>query len=148
MQLSLGEPKPVRLEDGSVFMVAPVRSHGWSFLANAIVLNDHIKRKAAELLVPAQAMAQAKATRVSFFRRSREALHVGREGGVPGEGVYERAEREAQEAQLRVEMLFALASGEGSVARRVITLSDWRDLLSFFHQDTSIGSVQEGGEHV
>ncbi len=148
MQLPLGEPRPVRLDDGSVFMVAPVRAHGWSFSTGAIIPNDQIKRKAAELLESAQSMAQAKATRVNFFRRSRDALDVGVKGGFPGEGVYERAEREAQEAQLRMEMLFALASGESVTGKRVITVSDWRDLLSFFFQDGSVGSVCEGDEHV
>jgi hypothetical protein len=141
MQMSLGEIRPLRLEDETVFLVAPVRAQGWAFAAHAIVSNDSIQRLAGDLLPSAQAMAAAKATRVKFFRRSSDSLGVGPHGGFPGEGAYERAERESQEAKLRVAILSALSKGENTVGKRVISVTDWRDLLEFFKHDTSIGAV-------
>ena len=147
MQLSLGEPRPTRQEDGSVYMTVQVRAPGWSNVAGAIVVNEAIKQKAAQLLLAAGSMAASKATRLNFFRRSREALALG-EAPSGEEGAYERAEQEFQEAERRHEMLFALAMGENQAGKRIITVSDWRDILEFFLQDTSIGSVELGEQHV
>lgn len=141
MHLSLGEIRPLRLEDETTFLVVPVRAHGWAFATHAIVPNDAIRSLAGDLLPSAQAMSTAKATRVNFFRRSSDALGVGPHGGFPGEGAYERAERESEEAKLRVAMLLALSKGENTAGKRVISVTDWRDLLDFFKQDVSIGAV-------
>ena len=146
MQMSLGEIRPLRLEDETTFLVVPVRAQGWAFAAHAIVPNDAIRSLAGELLLSAKAMATAKATRVNFFRRSSDALGVGPHGGFPGEGAYERAERESQEAKLRVAMLLALSKGENTAGKRVISVTDWRDLLEFFKQDVSVGAVNAAKE--
>lgn len=140
MQLSLGDPKPVRLDDGVTFMVAPVRSRSWAFSSSALVINEEIREKAAALLPAAQHMADAKSTRLNFFRRSREALNVA-EG--TDDGVYALAELEAQEAAQRVALLFALASGDNCLGNKIIGVDDWRSILFFFHQDVSVGAVKK-----
>ena len=84
----------------------------------------------------AQAMATSKATRVGFFKRSRESL------GLNETVFFQRAEQEAAEASLRMEMLFALAKGENAVGRRLIGADQWREILAFFHQDVTIGAIQ------
>jgi hypothetical protein len=136
MQISVGNPRPVRVDEGVEFLVAPVRAQGWAFTANALVVNPQIKKKALELLPVAHAMATSKATRVGFFKRSRESLDL-------SEAVsFQRAEQEAEEASLRVEMLFALAKGENTVGKRLIGVDQWREILSFFHQEVTIGAIQ------
>lgn len=102
MQISVGDPKPVRVEEGVEFLVAPVRVHGLAFAANALVINPEIQKKAIELMPVAQAMATSKATRVNFFKRSRESLAL-----AEGESI-QRAEQEAAEAAHRMNILFAL----------------------------------------
>jgi hypothetical protein len=136
MQISVGNPRPVRVDEGVEFLVAPVRAQGWAFTANALVVNPQIKQKALELLPVAQAMATSKATRVAFFMRSRESLGLGEAS------FFQRAEQEAAEASLRMEMLFAMAKGENAVGKRLIGVDHWREILVFFHQDVTTGAVQ------
>ena len=136
MQISVGNPRPIRVDEGVEFLVAPVRAQGWAFTANALVVNPQIKQKALELLPVAQAMATSKATREGFFKRSRESL------GLNETVFFQRAEQDAAEASLRMEMLFALAKGENAVGRRLIGADQWREILAFFHQDVTIGAIQ------
>src|SRR5574343_1630822 len=111
MKLSLGEAKPVRLDDGAVFMVVPVRMHGSAFSASALVVNAAIREKAAALLPSAQSMANSKSTHCNFLRRSLDSLI---EGGSAQNENYLRAEQEFKDAVRRVEILFALAKGENN----------------------------------
>ena len=136
MQISVGNPKPVRVEEGVEFLVAPVRVHGLAFAANALVINPEIQKKAIELMPVAQAMATSKATRVNFFKRSRESLAL-----AEAESIL-RAEQEAAEAAQRVNILFALAKGENTSGKRLIGVEQWREILAFFHQDMTIGAIQ------
>jgi hypothetical protein len=145
-QLSLGEPTPITLEDGAVFLAAPVRSHGVSYRSLALVLNPRIVDKAAELLVYAQAVDKAKATRLNFHRRARQARAENNAVGWDAE-VYERDELEAAQARHRAAMLYALASGKNAFDKHVITVADWRDLLRVFHQSPDVGSVKDGPCH-
>lgn len=138
MKLSIGDAKPVRLDDGSSFLVTPVRAHGYAFTASALVVNDAIQEKAAALLPAAQAMAEAKSTRCNFLRRSASALLIGGEISDPA---YQLAEQEVEEARRRVGVLFALAKGENVIGKEIIGVEDWRSILFFFHQDTTVGAV-------
>ncbi len=137
MHFPLGDPKPVQIDEGLLFMVAPVRAPGSAFIANALVANAEISGKARDLLVSAQAQAQAKARRLNFFRRSRESL------GVTGSEGYDRAEDESMLASRRVDVLFALAAGENAVGKKIISVDDWREILQHFQQDPSVGAVQQ-----
>ncbi len=137
MNFPLGDPKPVQVDEGLIFMVAPVRAPGSAFIANALIVNAMISDKARDLLLSAQAQAQAKATRLNFFRRSRESL------GVTSSQAYERAEDESKLASQRVDVLFALAAGENAVGKKIISVDDWREILQHFQQDPSVGAVQQ-----
>jgi hypothetical protein len=136
MQISIGDAKPFRVEDGVEFLVAPVRAHGRAFSANVLVVNATIQKKALELLPVAQAMATSKATRVNFFKRSRESLGLAEAASI------RRAEQESAEASQRMEILFALAKGESTTGKRLIGVEQWREILAFFHQDAAVGAIQ------
>ncbi|OYU44194.1 MAG: hypothetical protein CFE44_14265 [Burkholderiales bacterium PBB4] len=136
MQISIGAPKPIQVEDGLNFLVVPVRAHGFAFAANALVVNPAISQKASRLVPVAQAMVNAKSTRVNFFKRSRESLGLGEVAA------FQRAEHELSEAAQRREILFALANGENIVSKRPIGVEQWREILAFFHQDMSVGAIK------
>ena len=136
MQISIGDPRPVRFEDGIDFLVAPVRAHGYAFTANALVVNLAISQKALQLLPVAQAIANAKCTRVNFFKRSRESL------GVADVDSYLWAEQDFVATTQRLEALAALAKGENTVSNRPIGVEQWQEILSFFHQDMAVGAIQ------
>ncbi len=138
MKLSVEDTKPVRLDDGSAFLVAPVRAHGYAFTASALVVNDAIQDKAAALLPAAQAMAEAKSTRCNFLRRSANALSISTDISDPA---YLLAEQEAEQARRRVDVLFALSKGENIFGKEIIGVEDWRSILFFFHQDTTVGAI-------
>lgn len=136
MQISIGDVKPIRVEDGVDFLVTPVRVHGFAFAANALVVNPAISQKACRLVPVAQAMVNSKSTRVNFFKRSRESL------GLSDAASFQQAEKELAQASNRLDVLFALARGENMVANRPVGLEQWREILAFFHQDTTVGAVK------
>jgi hypothetical protein len=136
MQISIGDPRPVRVEYGVDFLITPVRPHGYAFKANALVVNLAISQKALHLLPVAQAIANAKCTRVNFFKRSRESL------GVADVASYLRTEQDVVATTLRLEALAALAKGENTVSNRPIGVEQCQEILSFFHQDMAVGAIQ------
>lgn len=127
--------KTVQLDDGSIFEVESIRLPGEDVDRLAIVVNDTIREKASALLPSAQAMAEARATRLSFFRASGKSLALG-----DGE-MHRAAKAGALESQERVAVLFLLAQGLSADEERVVTVAMWRDLLEFFMQNTAVGDV-------
>lgn len=130
-----GDRRTVTLDDGSEFVVEAIRLPGAGIHTSALVVNDAIRAKSASLLAIAQAMAESRATRLSFFRATRQSLEL--EAGGP----YAAAEDAARESNERVALLFLLAKGRSSGGGLVVTLTDWRDLLLFFKQDLTLGSA-------
>jgi hypothetical protein len=127
--------KTVKLDDGSTFEVEPVRLPGDEVDRLAVVVNDAIREKAASLLPSAQAMAEARATRVSFFRATGKSLSLG-----DGE-MLRTAKTAALESEDRVSVLFLLAQGLSADEIRVVTVATWRDVLEFFKQNAAVGDI-------
>ncbi len=131
-----GERKEINAEDGSAYEVELVNVPNAS-ASFAIVVNEAMKEKAIRLLPFAQKMAEARATRASFYRVSERSL------GVCGGRVYAQAEEAAREARVRAEVLFMVAQGVSANDKRVVTVEAWREVMGCFHQDLSLGSVSE-----
>lgn len=123
----------VTLEDGCTFVVerTPMRES----LAAALVVNEIIRAKAVQLLPSALALSDSRASRASFFLATSKSLTI---GSSPG---FRSAIESAIEAQDYVNVLLLLSSGSATDDTHSVTVRQWRDLLKFFHQDLSIGSV-------
>jgi hypothetical protein len=127
----------VTLEDGCTFAVE--RTPMLEASAAALVINKAIRAKAAELLPSAQALADSRASRASFFLAASKSL------SITSSPVFRSAKKSAAEAQDHLSVLLLLASGKASNDAHAVTVRQWRALLAFFHQDLSTGSVSVHG---
>ena len=128
--------KKVTHEDGLVYSIDIAVGTSASGAENAITTSEEIREKAQKLLPMAQAMAQARTNRLLFIRVSGKSLQVGESN------VCLAAEVALQESKDRVECLQLLVAGNTNDSRRIVTIEDWRHLLEFFKQDTSLGFHQ------
>jgi hypothetical protein len=133
-----GDRKQVIAEDGSIYEVEVIHIPN-AVLTHGLVVNGEMQAKAARLLPFAQKMAEARATRASFYRASERSLDV------YGGRAYAQAEKAANEAQEQAEALFLVAKGVSSEGKRVVTVETWRKIMACFHQDVTLGSMSVKG---
>lgn len=133
-----GDRKQVIAEDGSIYEVEAIHIPN-TVLTHGLIVNEAMKAKAARLLPFAQKMAEARATRSSFYRASERSLDV------YGGRAFAQAEEAAREAQEQAEALFLVAKGVASEGKRVVTVEMWRKIMACFHQDVTLGSMNVKG---
>lgn len=129
-----GDRKQIIAEDGSIYEVEAVHIPN-TVMTHALVVNEEMQAKAVRLLPFAQKMAEARATRASFYRATERSLDV------HGGRAYAQAEKAAHEAQEQAEALFLVAKGLAAEGKRVVTVETWRKIMACFCQDVTLGSV-------
>lgn len=133
-----GDRKQIIAEDGSIYEIEAVHIPN-TVMTHALVVNEEMQAKAVRLLPFAQKMAEARATRASFYRASERSLDV------HGGRAYAQAEKAAHEAQEQAEALFLVAKGLAAEGKRVVTVETWRKIMACFYQDVTLGSVNVKG---
>jgi hypothetical protein len=133
-----GDRKQIIAEDGSIYEVEAVHIPN-AVMTHVLVVNEEMQAKAARLLPFAQKMAEARATRASFYRASERSLDV------YGGRAYAQAEESAREAQEQAEVLFLVAKGLATEGKRVVTVEMWRKIMACFYQDVTLGSMNVRG---
>ena len=122
-------------EDGDVFELEAIRHPSWSMTILTLVPNPEIVAKSQSLLLVARAMAKSRSARARFLAASVKSLDLAADRSLIN------AEAAAEEAADRLSRLDLLAQGLSWDGRRVVTMSDWIELLLFFKQTPGVGRV-------
>lgn len=132
--MTFGDIKNITTEDGWIYEVYSVYlSNGKAIYA--LTVNEIMQTVASSLLPVARKMAEARASRVSFYRNSKINLKN------YGEYFFEQITEEARQSQDRVKVLSLITKGISVEDDRVVTIEIWREIMIFFYQDITLGSV-------
>ena len=123
---------PVRFEDGSIFLATLKDVPGG--VARVLFVNAEIRAAAHRLLTAAQAMAEATATRSSFYKSGNHPLRSSQNT--------RDAQAAADAAENRSVSLYYLAKGESEWSNGFVDVQDWRAMLQFFNQPLNVGSIK------
>jgi hypothetical protein len=103
--------------------------------ADSVVITTEMRKKALELMPIAQSCAEAKTTRVAFFKASQKWLKI--HGGTS----YFEAKEAARKARERLDALYMIASGITADGNFIITNERLEEVMNYFNRESNHGTT-------
>lgn len=109
-----------------------MKNNSYNDIANLdpVVITTEMRRKALELMPIAQSCAEAKTTRVAFFKASQKLLKI------HDETSFSEAKEASRKAVERLHALFMIASGITADEDFIMTNERLEEVMSYFNRES------------